>query len=180
MDYIPIKNDYLLLFCFQHWHYFLYFVIGTLIKKHYAQFQGLLDGRWLLPICIVLFFLLNAFRDIIPINKSIVTIFITWNGLVLFFSFFRNYQNVLSQKSRFGRMMQFVGRNTLSIYLIHFYLLPWNLSFITLFVDHPMPVIELFVSSCITILIIVVCLLIKSVICLSPTLAHWLFGVKRT
>ena len=179
MNYIPIQNDYLLLLSFQHWHYFLYFVIGSLIKKYYDQFQNLLEGRWLLPICIVVFFLLNAFRDVLPMNKSIIGTFLTWNGLVIFFSFFRNYKDAFSQNNKMGRMMQFVGRNTLSIYLIHFFLLPWNLSFITLFVDHPMPVIELFVSSCFAILIIVVCLLINSVICLSPTLAYWLFGVKR-
>ena len=74
--------------------------------------------------------------------------------------------------------MQYTGRRTLDIYLIHYFLIPRNLSFITIFTDHPMPIIEAAASTLISILIIAVCLLISNIIRLSPWLAHWLFGAK--
>ncbi|MBR4828594.1 MAG: hypothetical protein IKZ92_02175 [Muribaculaceae bacterium] len=72
-----------------------------------------------------------------------------------------------------------MGRRTLDIYLIHYFFLPLNLTFVTVFKDHPMPIIEAFVSSLIAIIIIAACLLVSNIIRLSPFLAHWLFGAKR-
>ena len=74
--------------------------------------------------------------------------------------------------------MQYVGRRTLDIYLIHFFLLPRALSEFTLFKDYPMPILEFAASALIAIIIIALCLLISNVIRLSPTLAHFLFGAK--
>ena len=74
--------------------------------------------------------------------------------------------------------MQYVGRRTLDVYLIHDFLRPRNLEFITVFTDHPMPIIETTVTLTIAILITAGCLLIGNIIRLSPLLAHWVFGAK--
>lgn len=74
--------------------------------------------------------------------------------------------------------MQYVGRRTLDIYLIHYFLIPTGLNFVTLFCDKPMPIIEAAVSSVIAIIIIAFSLLVSEIIRLSPWLAHWLFGAK--
>lgn len=75
--------------------------------------------------------------------------------------------------------MQYVGRRTLDVYLIHYFLLPMNLTFMTVFVDHPVPIVEAFFSSAISITIIAMCLLVSNIIRLSPLLAHWIFGAKQ-
>lgn len=179
MDAIPIPNHILEFFSFKHWHYFIFFVLGTLLKKHFEVAQTWLDGKWLLPFCILFFFLVCAFNKLIPINGTIKAIPLHITGLVILFSFFRNKRALFSHDTRLGRVSQYVGRRTLDIYLIHYFLLPVNLTFVTVFVDHPMPIIEAFVSMCIAIIIIAACLLIGNIIRLSPFLAHWIFGVKQ-
>ena len=75
--------------------------------------------------------------------------------------------------------MKYIGRHTLDIYLLHFFFLPSNLTmFGTYFQSTSNPVIELFVSLTIAILVITVCLAVSKVLRTSPILAHYLFGQK--
>ena len=97
---------------------------------------------------------------------------------MVLFAFFRSNRSVFSRETRLGRTMQYVGRRTLDIYLIHYFLVPMGLRVVTVFTDHPMPVVEVFVSSVIALLIMAMSLLISNIIRLSPTLAHWFFGAK--
>ena len=77
-----------------------------------------------------------------------------------------------------GGTLQYIGKRTLDVYLIHIFLLPYNLEFISVFKEHPMPVIEATVSLIIAGIIIAFSLVISNIIRLSPLLAHWLFGAK--
>lgn len=179
LDYLPVPKDIICFFSFPHWHFFFYFVLGNLLKKYYNQVQVLLDGRWLLPLCIFFYFIVNGFKSAIPVNKLVLGTLLSISGLVILFSFFYKNQRVFSKVTRLGKVMQYVGRRTLDIYLIHYFLLPVNLTFVTVFKDHPMPILEFVASSIIAIIIIAACLLVSNIIRLSPFLAHWLFGAKR-
>ena len=140
--------------------------------------QRWLDGKWVLPVCIAFYLLVNAFGDVLPVNEIPMRFLLSTTGVVVLFAFFRKKQALFSREKALGRTMQYVGRRTLDIYLIHFFLLPRSLSEFTFFSDHPMPVIEFFVSSLIAIMVIAVCLVISNIFRLSPWLAHWLFGAK--
>ena len=75
--------------------------------------------------------------------------------------------------------LQFIGRRTLDIYLLHFFIIPVQLvDCFTVFRDHAIPVIELACSLLVSIVVIFVCLIIGEVIRLSPQMAHWVFGAK--
>ena len=171
-------DNVLALICAHQWRFFLFFVLGTFTKQYFGKVEQLLDSKWLLPLCIAIFFGVNAFADVLPIKTVPFKGLLALTGLVILFSFFRNKQALFSQETRLGRTMQYVGRRTLDIYLIHFFLLPRALSEFTLFRDYPMPVIEFIVSALIAVMIIAVCLLISNIIRLSPFLAHFLFGAK--
>lgn len=172
-----IDNMFLLLSVHQ-WRYFIFLVLGALTREHFATVQAWLDGKWLLVVCILFYFLVNAFGDVLPVHEKPLRFMLSLSGLVILFAFFRSKQACFSRETRLGRVMQYTGRRTLDIYLIHYFLIPRNLSFITVFTDHPMPIIEAAASSLISILIIAACLLISNIIRLSPWLAHWLFGAK--
>jgi fucose 4-O-acetylase-like acetyltransferase len=124
------------------------------------------------------FFLLNAFKDDFGFKSPPLVVFIMLAGLVVLFSFFRVYQKSFSKEKALGRTLQYIGRRTLDVYLIHFFLIPRNLTFVTLFTDHPMPIIEATCTLIISLLIVAASLLIGNIFRLSPFLAHWLFGAK--
>ena len=101
-------------------YFFIFFVIGTLVKKYYDVVQQWLDSKWLLTFCILFFFLEIAFSDLLPFNENWIAFPITMTGLVILFSFFRNKQHLFSHETRLGKVFQYVGRRTLDIYLIQF------------------------------------------------------------
>ena len=177
---LPIPNDILEFFSFMHWHFFIYFVLGALLKQHFDTVQRWLDGKWLLTICILFFFLVIPLQSLFHINGNITGFPLSIAGLVVLFSFFRKKQDLFSTETRLGRVFQYTGRRTLDIYLIHYFLLPVQLKeAVTVFHDYSMPILEFAVSTLIALLIIAMCLLIGNVIRLSPLLAHWIFGAKK-
>ena len=125
------------------------------------------------------YFLVNVYAGVLPVNGIVILPFLSLTGIVIVFSFFRQNRAVFSKERRLGRIMQYTGRRTLDIYLLHYFFIPYNLTIVTVFKDHPMPVLEFAASSALAILIIALCLLVSNVIRLSPFLAHWLFGVKK-
>ena len=108
--------------------------------------------------------------------------FLVWGGLgtILSFAFFRKYEEAFSQNTVIGRGLQYIGRRTLDVYLLHFFFLPRNLENLdSLIMENGNPTVELFVSLTIALMVIAICLLIGNVIRLSPTLAHWTLGAKK-
>lgn len=180
-DAIPLNKQWKEILSIPKWDYFLYFVLGTLVHKNYPLVQKLLDSKWLLTFCILYYFLINVFRDMMNLNalsNVVLDRTLSLTGLVILFAFFRSKQAVFSIEQALGRTIQYVGRRTLDIYLIHYFLLPYGMQFNKVFVDHPMPVIEATVSFILAGIIIAFCLVISNIIRLSPLLAHWLFGAK--
>ena len=175
---IPLSDNLKGFLSIVQWEYFCFFVLGTFVKENFQQIEKLLDGKWLLPICISFYLLGNGFKDIIPINNTLLGLLLTLSGLVVLFSFFRVNHRSLSKETQVGRTLQYIGRRTLDVYLIHYFLIPKNLGFITVFSDHPMPIIEATVSLVIASVIVAGSLLIGNIIRLSPFLAHWVFGAK--
>lgn len=179
-ELIPLPEQVLSFLSFGQWYLFLFFALGTLVRKHFAAVEALLDTKWFLTVCILFYFLANAFRlGNWAIPQLLCGALLSLTGVMIVFAFFRKKKAVFSSERRLGRIMQYTGRRTLDIYLLHFFLIPINLNIVTVFKDHPMPVLEFAASSIIAIFIIAMCLLISNIIRLSPFLAHWLFGVKN-
>ena len=177
-DAIPISKYWKEVISISQWDFFLYFVLGTLVRKNFPLVERLLDSSWVLLCCILYYFIVNSVRNIIPFNQLVLERTLSITGLVVLFAFFRNKQAVFSSERVLGRTLQYVGRRTLDVYLIHFFLLPYGLNFVTVFVKYPIPVVEASVSFVIAAIILAFSLIISNIIRLSPLLAHWLFGAK--
>lgn len=179
---IPISEEYKDFLGVCQWRYFCFFLIGTLVKKHFAAVQLWLDGKYLLTFSILFYFLVNFYDDMIPavgLVRTPVGLLRTLAGMTILFAFFRTNQACFTKEHTIGRIMQYTGRRTLDIYLLHYFLLPRGLgAAFPVFSEHPMPVLEFVCSTIIAIIIVALCLLVSNIIRLSPILAHYLFGVK--
>ena len=99
---------------------------------------------------------------------------------MLSFAFFRKYERTFSQEALIGRWLQYVGRRTLDVYLLHFFFLPKNLEWLgNYMMGNGSPTVELFISFTIAMMVVSLCLLMSNIIRLSPLLAHWILGVKK-
>lgn len=75
--------------------------------------------------------------------------------------------------------MQYVGKRTLDIYMIHYFLLPFRLDMMgQWFTNNPNPAIEFFITTAIAAMVIALSMVIGNIIRLSPTLSHYLLGGK--
>lgn len=164
--------------------YFLFFAIGTLVKKHFGNIQTLLDKGLVSSIGLLLFFgiciyvLHNGYFSN-ALYTHLFLIISGFLGLMIVFSFFRKYQRSFTSDTVIGKSLQYIGRRTLDIYLLHYFFLPRNLDVIGhFFSNNPNPTLELVVSFVLALIVIGICLVTSQVIRISPILAHWLFGAK--
>lgn len=167
-------------------NYFQYFVFGLLCKRHLAAFErGLRDNRVLVT-CMIVFvaslYLLFQPR-IAPmtpplVRKLCIHELVRYSGLLIVFAFFFHNAEFFNKDNTVVRCMLFVGRRTLDIYLIHFFLMPFGID-LPAYAWSNVFVVQLFVATFLSLLVIAVCLLISRIVRMSDFLGHYLLGAKR-
>ena len=178
---LPIEDGIRNLFSLKFLGYFLYFTIGTLFKKYFKQIQVILDTKPVLTICLVVFFCANLYyRELDASHIALLNLFTALTGIVIVLSFFRINQDWFKKDKVVGRCLQYVGRRTLDIYLLHYLLLPTNLKVhFTSLSEYPVPIIELTITIIVTLIIVMGCLVISRILRMSPILSYLLFGVRN-
>ena len=165
--------------------FFIFFVFGTLARKYYASFTRFLTGSTCMAVVIALYFAVSFFA----IKTGAVTQFGPWTdslyrivmgalGITVAVAFFHKYQASFSQGTRLGRTLQYIGRRTLDIYLLHYFFLPYGFSSVGKALNGQ-PVAAWVVGWGFTVVVVAFCLVLSSVIRVSPLLARLLFGVEQ-
>ena len=111
--------------------------------------------------------------------QTISTISIAFLGIVITFAFFRKNQKYLSTSNYLGRILQYIGRRTLDIYLLHYFFMSY-IPHLNDYFSNSNP--NLLIDCCAIILAFIIigcCLITSNTIRLSDFLGYWLFGVKK-
>lgn len=168
--------------------YFQFFALGIFCRKYWNQFARLLTKDWFKTFFIVIFVMCLCFMNLIensqisplapPNSTKIVGILVRYAGLIVVVSFFFSKERYFNEGNISGNLLEYIGRRTLDIYLLHYFFLP-NLKFLQPFLTTGNTVIiQLFIGITVSAAIITLCLLISNVLRSSNFLASWLFGVK--
>ena len=131
------------------WRYYMFFCFGIFVKKYFNSFVKTTDNSYLMALFIATFFLLGIFTKAfyIPFMDTISYFLYGFLGIIIVFTIFRRNSDWFSKNQNISKWMQYVGRHTLDIYLLHFFFLPRNLQFIgKLYEQNPNPTIELFIT----------------------------------
>lgn len=161
--------------------YFHFFVIGLLASKYNKLFIRVINNRIVITIFVILFVLFMSLQYEAGQSRVLNTLFEVvprYSSLFLVFLFFYKYQNTFLNTNILGMSLQYVGKRTLDIYMLHYFCLPYLPSFGNFLKLYPNFVIELFVGILLAMMIVGVCLIISSVLRLSPILSFILFGVR--
>lgn len=180
--HLPIGDELKNCLSLECWGYFLYFAFGTLFKKYFHIVQNILDNTNVLTICLVMFFCINLYyRQFVDSHfTSLFELITAITGIIIVFSFFRIHKDWFKKEKHIGKCLQYVGRRTLDIYLLHYFFLPTNLKLYVAFLsENPMPIIEFAITLSITGIVILGCLIVSRVLRMSPILSYLLFGVKN-
>lgn len=162
------------------WRYYLFFYVGTIVKRHYEAFVRL-TNKPLIPILIIIGFVGIAQ---IPHTESIPLAYLVFSisgvlGMILVFTFFRLfYTHRFSLISH--QALEYIGRRTLDIYLLHYFLLPrFLLPYGEQLRSYHKTPLEFIIALTIALIVVGLCLVISRIIRLSPFLARYLFGVNK-
>ena len=171
------------LFSFTKFRYFIYFWFGTFVRKHFGRFVELTDNQYFMALVIVVFVSMIVSPAIYSVDygvELVAYLLTALGGITLIFTFFRKHEVLFSKERALGNGLQFIGRRTLDIYLLHYFFLPYNLSGIgDILHIYSNKFINAIIMFALSLLLIVFCLFISEVLRLSPFLAHYLFGAKR-
>lgn len=166
--------------------YFIYFAAGRLVRIHMIW---LLQWRWrdlAVALIIVTFIALaiGSWAHVgIGAGSGVLYYFrfalFEMTALLSVFFFFYRQRAWFASGGGLPRTLAYVGRHTLEIYMLHYFLLPKDLQAVgRYFTEHPAPIVELLVAGVIAIAIAAICLLIGEIIRSSRFLHHWVLGGK--
>lgn len=172
--------------------YFQFFVLGNIVSRYRSSFEQLLDNNFFTSSIILLFFIsflvkqceVSDLSGVFPpiVSKLIQSIICSqicrYCGLLIVFAFFRKYQASFTSTTKLGASLQYIGRRTLDIYLLHYFFIPTLPAIGNLFRETPNTVLELVCGVSISLIIVGVCLLTSNIIRISDLLGHYLFGAK--
>lgn len=194
---LPLKLDPTLntlgsITCFHYtFSYFHFFVFGLLASKFKQYFEQMLDNKYIVATAIVLFTIGNYCLyhilrpktedfsyNIYKIIYEIVETGCAYTGIFFIYGFFRHYADSVKESTFIGSKLQYIGKRTLDIYLLHYFLIPTIPMVGSFLIEYPNMAIELFIGLSLSLLIIGICMIISNIIRTSPFLSHWLLGTK--
>lgn len=161
--------------------FFPFFLYGNIVHRYWNQSQRVMDSKWFYPVIVivVIFCTLDALKW--------HTLRMEWANLpftmakfillTMVFMYFRHYHQYFTQMTWIGRSLQYIGRRTLDIYLIHFLFMP-NLPGIGNFFSayrHNF-VMDITLSIIIGLVIIGFSIITSNILRVSPFFKKWLFG----
>lgn len=156
--------------------------MGSRLRKYYTHYRYYMDKHdALVTICMCLFFVFNLFRDFLVEFSTIVSYLVTgFAGIILCFEFFRKHERTFSSNTVVGGWMQYVGRRTLDIYLIHYIVLysGFRMPFKNI-IKEDNPFGELLLSFVVASVVVAISLIISRVLRMSSIVEKYVFGVRK-
>jgi fucose 4-O-acetylase-like acetyltransferase len=161
--------------------YFPFFIFGNMVRRYWNQWQRVMDSAWFFPM-LVLIAILSALDSqkwhLLKMEWAVVSLTLARFALLtIVFMYFRHYHQYFTKMTTVGRTLQYIGRRTLDIYLIHLLFLP-NLPTIGTFFktyQHNF-IVDTTLSVLIALVVIGFCCVTSNILRISPFLRKWLFG----
>lgn len=161
--------------------FFPFFLFGNIVRRYWDKAQRVMDSAWFYPaiVAIVVF----CTMDVLKWH----TLRMAWANVpstvakfclpCMVFMYFRHYAAYFVQGTVIGGMLQYIGRRTLDIYLLHFLFLP-NLPAVGTFfkLNRHNFIMDISLSVAIGMLVIAFCIITSNVLRISPLFRKYLFG----
>lgn len=168
-------ETYRLLSMYQVIKYIPFFYLGIISKLYQNLFFRLLRNDFLLGISIVLMTLLY-------LNNSRINMCLQgYLGIYLICALFYKFKNLFEQTNSITRFILMIGQSTLPIYFLHYFFLRGIVVFSSPFqfiMNNGGWILNGILASVIVLIIISLCISLKKIIGISPTLQFILLGSK--
>lgn len=167
--------------------YFQFFIFGTIFSCYRERMFQWLDKKYSTTAVLVLFVVCYIVRNEVMgmsapffklMSKGLLEVG-RFMGVMTFVALFRCYSDFFSSKTAIGRFLQYTGRHTLDVYMLHFFFLP-RLVMVGVFFKHtPNFMLELSLCVGLSLLIMLCCFAVSCFIRVSPVLSYLFLGEKK-
>ena len=177
---LGVWKDILGFFSFVKIRHIIFFWLGTFVRRHFYQFIQLTNNRYVTALLIALFTTIIIWPTVLSINgiEYIAYLIAGVSGTIICFTFFRIHAQHFSQKTWYGRELQLIGRRTLDIYLIHYFVLPYDLVRPEVWLQYHNNTLFVPIALILALWVVIISLVISGILRVSPLLAKYLFGAK--
>lgn len=161
--------------------FFPFFLFGNIVRRYWDRAQRVMDSAWFFPLIVVV--VIFCTMDVLKWH----TLRMAWANIpstvakfclpCIVFIYFRHYAAYVTQATIIGAALQYIGRRTLDIYLLHFLFLP-NLPAVGSFfqANRHNFIMDTSLSVLIGMLVIVFCIITSNILRISPLFRKYLFG----
>lgn len=161
--------------------YLPFFLMGVIVRRYWEQAQRLMDSKWFYPMVIAV--VVWATVDYLKLHTlrmawaNIPSSLSKFGLLIIVFMYFRHYKDHFTKFTFAGNCLQYIGRRTLDIYLLHFFFMP-NVPTIGTFLNSYKGnfVLDIVLSVSLALLIIGFCIVASNILRVSPIFRKYLFG----
>lgn len=174
-------------FCSKKTMFYLpFFVMGLCVRRWQKEFLGLISRPITLTVLIVIFlgsvgagfvkydFLENFSKPLLNIDRDIISKFA---GSLLVITIFYTYREYFDKETRFVRAWRQVGKRTLDIYFIHYFLIPSLPGLKVYMIKNSTFLTELTAGAVVALLILTVTMGISAILRRAPLIRN-LLGAK--
>lgn len=164
--------------------YFQFFVTGLIFSKYKDCVKNLISRDSVKTFLISAFVLSFLFVEFEYLSGFIYKIFhdiiLRYLGLFAVYSIFYSAKDVFDTEYKIVKVLKFVGRRTLDVYLLHYFFLPDLGDITNVFYSIPgnKVVLEIALLFVLTLLVLFACIASSWCIRQSKILAYWCFGAK--
>jgi len=162
---------------FMTWRYYLFFYVGTWVRRHFDAFLKWTAKPWVAVVVAAGF----SAIAMLPHSDCAVSEYLIFAvggifGMTMIFTLFRYLSPLTSRLSP----LKYIGTRTLDIYLLHYFFLPrFLLPYGEQLRLRHCAALEFVAALALALVVTLACLAASRVLRLSPFLARWLFGVRR-
>lgn len=167
--------------------YMPFFLAGLLFKKYQDKLLDIVTSKYLFSLFVV-FFIIGFFltQNIVtksfnlPLYYLLRSFVLPFLGVLSVFTIFYESKEFFDRNGFVSKVMQYVGRRTLDVYLLHYFFivdLSKYKSFFILDGGGEFIVGQIVIFGLLAAIIISVCLLISGCLRKSPILAKYIFGI---
>ncbi len=148
------------------------FTVSRLLRNHPRAIDLVLVG--LVPLMTA--GIAEDTRDSVPALGRTLAFFVApYSGLFVVLAIFYKLRDRFARGGAVSRTLQFVGRRTLDIYLLHYFFISAGMPLS----DHPDPIVRTAVIAGYALLIVAGCLVVSRIVRISDLLGHYLFGAPH-
>ena len=148
-------------------YYACFFVFGVISKMYYNLFEKIINNDWAITIIVLVFAILYNIPYNIPISLF------GFLGIPLVYKIFSYYSALFNEKTKVGRSLSYIGKNTLQIYFLLNYI---NCGDIARYFNSTLPLIGVIFTFLLSIIVVMLCLFIQKLIMVSKPIYVAIFG----